>query len=289
MIASSGMALMSTHPRDYPSVLRLSMDLPRTFASTGVIVVPCFGVHPWFLHELADDDWQLVDASGASARRDADTPSASPASATTAAGVPRWLRELEDRILQNPNAVVGEIGLDGFHFDPVTKDLVSPLDRQEEAFALQLELAGRLGRPACVHCVRSFGALMRALSEARRRGTLPPRLYFHAFGGKAGTVRQLLAICAKQDVFFGFAPIVNLRSPKTAEIVRCVGPHSVLLESDHEDASLVPDSLLEGIDFYAAALNLTQQEVVGLTTRNAARFYGFPHDHAVQNENQNGS
>jgi TatD DNase family protein len=184
---------------------------------------------------------------------------------------------------------VGEIGLDGFHFDPVTKDLVSPLDRQVEAFVWQVELAGRLQRPACVHCVRSFGALMKALSEARQRRTLPPKLYFHAFGGKAGTVKQLLAICAGQDVFFGFAPIVNFRSPKTAEIVRCVGPHRILLETDHEDAVLVPDSLLEAIDFYAAALHIRQQEVVDLTTRNAARFYGFPLDDAVHYENQNGS
>jgi TatD DNase family protein len=267
-VRHSGMAIMSTHPRDYATVLRLALDLPQQGklleSSRPVNVVPCLGVHPWFLHEIPNDDWTPEHCDDISS-----------ASAPTAI-VPRWQRELEIALLRNPKAIVGEIGLDGFHFDPITKELVCPLVRQAEAFVLQLDLAARLDRPACVHCVRSFGLLMQVLSEARKRKALPPKLYFHAFGGKLGTVNQLLSICSGGvDVYFGFAPIVNFRSPKTADVIRRIGIDRLLLESDHEDAFLVGESLREAVRYYASALNLEEQDVVHATTRNAARFYGF--------------
>ena len=43
-ICLSGMAVMSTHPRDFQSVLQLRQQYPT--------ILPCLGVHPWFLHEL---------------------------------------------------------------------------------------------------------------------------------------------------------------------------------------------------------------------------------------------
>lgn len=257
----SGMALMSTHPRDYSRVLQLSHDIPRQFP---VQVVPCIGVHPWFLHELTDAEWVPWSA-----------PSSSDPSPSTGSAAPKWIVELERQIMANPNAIVGEIGLDGFHFDPLTKDLVSPMDRQVVALSLQLEVAARHQRPVSVHCVQAFGPLWQVLSNAQKRHTLPPKLYFHAFGGKVGTLKQLLALlCRNKTVcYFGFAPIVNFRSPKTVDLVRHIGLDRLLLESDHEDASLVVDSINECVSFYAQALGIDEQAVVDQTTRNAADFY----------------
>jgi TatD DNase family protein len=264
-----GMALMSTHPRDYKSVLQLSIDLPRQVGSNFLVeVVPCLGVHPWFLHELSD-----ADVAPASSLTQPGVDDEAPVS--TASPKAAWLAELEELLFLNPNAIVGEIGLDGFHFDPATKGLVSPMDRQVEAFRLQLELAARLRRPVSVHCVQAFGSMMQVLSDAKRQRLLPPKLYFHAFGGKAGTLQQLLSICTGRDVYFGFASIVNFRSPKTPEVVRLVGLDRLLLESDHEDAALVEGSLQEAVRYYAHALEVSEEQVIEVTTRNAARFYGL--------------
>jgi Tat protein secretion system quality control protein TatD with DNase activity len=259
----SGMAIMSTHPRDFDQVLQLSQDLP--VQRPGVRVVPCFGVHPWFLHELTEQDWH-VNVSG----NGDDEPSSNQ--------LPKWIVDMETRLTSTPGAIVGEIGLDGFHFDPITEDLVSPMEKQVEAFRLQMELAARLGKPVSVHGVQSFQQLMEVLAQLKKSDTkLPPKIYFHAFGGKAGTVDQLTALCGRESgrVYFGFAPCVNFRSPKTAEIVRKVGIERLVIETDHEDAACVPESIVEGIRFLSETLEMKEQEIIDRTTANAFDLYGL--------------
>ena len=245
---------MSTHPRDWDSVQHLATkELPSL--RPGVKIVPCFGVHPWFLHEI----------TGRNLEDDGET------------SVPRWVQVMEDHLVATPGSIVGEIGLDGFHFDPETRELVSPMDKQVHAFRLQMELAVRLQRPVSIHTVRCMKPLMDTLNLLKKTDGLPPKIYFHAFGGKLGSINQLLALCGREvgKVYFGFAPIINFRSPKTSELVRKVGLERLLLETDHEDASLVPSSIEEGIQFIAKALDCSRQHVVECTTRNAYAFYNL--------------
>ena len=194
-----GLAIMSTHPRDFARVLELSESLPLLAVEQSEMeeplrVVPCFGIHPWWLAELTDEDWPHKSTTGA----DADAS-------------PQWLRQMETLLTENPNSIVGEIGLDGFHFDPDTRELSCPMETQVRAFELQMQLAARLQRPVSIHTVQCFGPLMNALSRLKKKGQLPPRVYFHAFGGKVGTVDQVLALCGRKlgQVYFGFAPVVS--------------------------------------------------------------------------------
>ena len=263
----SGMAIMSTHPRDFERVLSLSKTLPLEVEGH-VQVVPCFGIHPWFLHEVSDEDWEG---------------SADPQDSTTG-GTPKWKREMEDHLTANPKAIVGEIGLDGFHFDPDTEKLVSPMEKQVQAFRTQMELAARLNRPVSIHTVQCFGPLFDTITQIKKDAkknnlspALPPKIYFHAFGGKIGTIDQLLAMCGRKpgQVYFGFAPIINMRSPKTADVIRKVGIERLVLESDHEDASLVPGSIETCIKFLASTLDMEEREVIERTTANAFDLYGL--------------
>lgn len=228
----SGMAVMSTHPRDFFRVESLSHQHPRQ-------IVPCFGVHPWFLHEAGEQS--------------------------------DWMEDIQRYLEENPKAIVGEIGLDGFHFDAETKALTSPMEQQVEAFTQQLQLATDLNRPVSIHSVKSFGPLLSILSKQ----ALPPKLYFHAFGGKVGTVNQILSLCKKQDVYFGFAPIVNFRSPKTPAVLRKIGIERLLLETDHEDARLVANSMRVGMQYIAEALDVSEATLIETTTNNAKKFYGL--------------
>ena len=276
--ALSGMAIMSTHPRDYDQVLHLTKSLPEKFNGS-VKVVSCFGVHPWFLHELDDNDWQLV-------AHDNSTDTSNKNNNIGSTPRPQWIQNLEHLISANPHAIVGEIGLDGFHFDPTTQELVSPMHRQVEAFRLQMELAARLGRPVSIHTVQCFGPLFDTLNQIKQnaktvgispKAALPPKLYFHAFGGKVGTIDQILSLCGKEPgkVYFGFAPIINFRSPKTADVIRKVGIDRLVLETDHEDASLVPGSMEQCIEYLASALDMEEQEVIERTTANAFDLYNL--------------
>lgn len=256
-LALSGMAIMSTHPQDFEAITTLSTSLSEL--QPGVRIVPCYGVHPWFLHELEDRHWEEPDGST----------------------VPSWVAEIELLVMGNPEATVGEIGLDGFHFRPDTGELSSSMEKQVEAFELQMNLAARLRRPVSVHTVQCFGHLMESLSRIKKlKYGLPPRIYFHAFGGKLGTVDQLLAICGKGkgralNVYFGFAPICNFRSPKTAEVIRKVGIARLVLETDHEDATLVVESMCHGISLIAEALNETEETIIERTNQNAFELYGL--------------
>ena len=223
----SGMALMSTHPNDFVRVQYLVNNLPKqvqSYANTGKTerdendvddddkaitplptkTVACYGVHPWFLHELTAADW-------------APSSSSSIVNDSVGAASPRWLDDLESYLVADTGSIVGEIGLDGFHFDGKTKELTSPMEKQVQALEWQMKLAHRLQRPVSIHAVQCFGPLMECLSKFRRN--LPPKLYFHAFGGKVGTVDQLLALCGRDigKVYFGFAPIVSESPP-------CYGP-----------------------------------------------------------------
>ena len=248
----SGMAVMSTHPRDFAGVLSMSEKHPT--------LLPCLGVHPWFLHELTQDDWK-------------ENPESS---------LPQWIVHLEELLLEHPHVPVGEIGLDGFHFDYQTKELTTPLTTQIVALEHQLALATKHQRPVSLHCVRAMGKIIDALQHTlKQQKTLPPRIYFHAFGGKAATVTQLTKSLEKTKnvkIYFGFAPIVNFESPKTVEVIKAVGLERLVLETDHEDASSVSSSMKMGVQLISQALGVTKDELVTRTNQNVQDLYGLNQD-----------
>jgi Tat protein secretion system quality control protein TatD with DNase activity len=290
----SGMALMSTHPRDYSRVLDLCTSQRHNYLPDTALV-PCFGVHPWFVHELTDADWALYMHPEEELLQ-----------------LPRWILDLEQVLLDADSkllssssssmsstttvklqkSIVGEIGLDKFHYDFKTGELQSSWEKQLQAFQYQLELATRLERPVSLHCVHAMGPLMDCIKNVKQshQGRLPPALYFHAFGGKAASVDQLIALCcnkrskkqqSKADaatgskVYFGFAPVVNLRSPKTNEVVQKVGLDRLVLETDEP---LVPQSMQLGVEFLADALGVDPAELIRQTNANAMDLYGIMAD-----------
>ena len=266
----AGAAIMSTHPRDYSRVDSIVSKLRgRSYKA-----VACYGVHPWFLHEVLKptlDEYKEdneLSAPNKNNMRDAD-----------------WLLELKQRLINNPDAIVGEIGLDGARWRELLDDeeaidetnvvggaqdkpkeqevssiwkrkrvLSCPMKLQRRAFEQQLLLAAELQRPVSIHVVRAWGELFdsfdhvrdamrqkyylmeenvqhhghgddenendyknrdvarRRRKELNKRLLLPPKIYFHAFSGKAGILPSLLAACEKgnvprEDVYFGFPPV----------------------------------------------------------------------------------
>uniref|UniRef100_A0A7S4EIR1 TatD related DNase n=1 Tax=Pseudo-nitzschia australis TaxID=44445 RepID=A0A7S4EIR1_9STRA len=315
----SGMAIMATHPRDFSTILGLEQEIQQQQTQTegkdtntvnacisnhleeSMKILPCLGVHPWFLHELDPDvDWALVSSS-----LDNDEL------------VPKWTAELEELLQRNPRAPVGEIGLDGFHFrsEGGTQELTTPMDKQIEAFLLQLKIATRLQRPVSLHCVRAMGKIMDALDEVASENhkrwvakvekgvwnheddelmVLPPRIYFHAFGGKASTVTQLIKTLEKPrriklpqsntkqkkfvkitptKVYFGFAPPVNFQSPKTPSVIQAVGLERLVLETDREDIRAVGPDCQQAVPWLASVLGISEEELVRVTNANVQDLY----------------
>lgn len=290
-IQLSGMAIMSTNPKDYPIVRRLANELSMTSIkqndyNSNLHAIPCFGVHPWWVHELSDDDWTTMNTNGSK-------------------NIPKWVGDLEDVLIETPHSIVGETGLDGFHFNAITKELSCSMEKQVLAFEYQLLLAYQLHRSVSIHTVQCFGPLLTVLSKFQKLNQLPPKLYFHAYGGKVGTVDQILSICEGKNhknkqpktattitssssstsqlqqqkeqrrVYFGFAPVVNFRSPKTALVVQHIGIDRIVLETDHEDSICVQPSIREGIEFLSTIFNMKEQDIIDITTKNAYELYGI--------------
>lgn len=314
--------------------------------------VPCYGIHPWFLHEVVADIAKKNDGGGGDEWKHQRGENA---------WMDEWSRELRDRLTNDADAVVGEIGLDGARWIEVEVDddggddggsskkattdekadakdvekekgdtaqdkndavvdpkkkrerkLSCPMPIQVSAFERQLEIAADLGRPVSIHTVKAWKELIDTLEAVsiRRGGAkpkrgqkrnrngkkqetktkpsnacsgkrlLPPKIFFHAFGGKPGVINSILATCKRggldpeNDVFFGFAPCVNSRAPKTPEAIRTVGLHRLVLETDREDSSHLWEDLQKGAEVAAEALGVTVEEVAEATYKNSERLYG---------------
>lgn len=229
----AGAAIMSTHPRDYSIVDSAVSDLrDRSYRA-----VPCYGIHPWFLHEVLHesdyDDSNSFDAND---------------------GSEEWLVDLKQRLVDHPDSIVGEIGLDGARWREVEETydntdeggkndnitiwdkkrvLSCPMKHQRRAFEQQLLLAAELQRPVSIHVVKAWGELFDSFDTVRntmknkylaeekhaletatdddtllssnrrkkpKRLLLPPKIYFHAFSGKEGIIPSILAACEKGNV-----------------------------------------------------------------------------------------
>jgi TatD DNase family protein len=273
-----GMAIMSTHPRDYSWIEYLASSQ----CGVTIQVVPCFGIHPWFISELELQDWDLHsidDFNKVEEQR------------------PKWWFDLRQRLIDFPHATVGELGLDRFHYTPIdnvdgttTQKLSTPIETQMQVLEYQLELAIDYQRPVSIHCVNAFGMLLDCLRKVRKTyQRLPPKLYFHAFSGQLGTIPQILSICEpksknsqRKDLdddtvccYFGFAPVVNFRSPKTPAIIRAIGLKRIVLETDVEEMEEVAPHLQTGISYIAESLGVDPSVVLEQTTRNAMRLYNI--------------
>mmetsp|Transcript_39295 Transcript_39295/g.95032 ORF Transcript_39295/g.95032 Transcript_39295/m.95032 type:complete len:447 (-) Transcript_39295:367-1707(-) len=334
----SGMAVMGTHPRDFPRILEMRQDAMEISSASSpesrsppskFQVIACLGVHPWFLHELHDHDCELVEPQNPSLfipsllsdTNEQQQQQQQDHSEHKDGCVPRWVSDIEQQLILHPDCPVGEIGLDGFHFDPTTKDLTTSMDEQADSFMYQLQLASIYERPVSIHCVRATGKIMDVLNHVYQYNTnknkvlkkenklkrvddnhinddglknqpnyplrvLPPRIYFHAFGGKAATVKQLIqtlerkgnkgketATSTTSKCFFGFAPIINFESHKTTDVIKAVGLDRLVLETDHEDAARVESSMKMGVRVIADALSVSEEELIRVTNANARELY----------------
>ena len=244
----AGAAFTSTEPPDWAAASAAAAaafdgaEDGRTKPGFGVAL----GLHPWWAHhhKLRDDD--------------------------------AWLLALRSKLADElPGAIVGEIGLDKVAVpmnDRGEKIGEPDYENQLACFDAQLALAAELERPAAVHCVRAYGDLG---DRFRARTSMPPRILMHSYGGTEAFVDSLVRMKRWGDRFyFGFSAVVNLRSPKTAGVVRAVPSDRLLLESDLVSPECAEADLRTMLAFIAEAKGWSAEEAARVTRENAMRFYG---------------
>ncbi len=156
-----------------------------------------------------------------------------------------WHELLEARLLAEPRAAVGEIGLDRWMLDRAAPDdprlagmKRAPLPEQAEVCGAQLALAARLGRPASVHCLEAFGPLLELLQKTR----LPSRGFLlHAYSGPA----EMVPAFAELGAYFSFnGAFLETRKRKVREAFLAVPAERLLVETD-APAMMLPGDRVE--------------------------------------------
>lgn len=183
------LTVMATRGEDQELVQQTAQSLNGSNEAQRVL--PCFGWHPWFSHQIVDDTQpgpQQKEAHYTAVL----TPSPEDPEFMNLLPAPKLLSSLisetRERLRMFPNALVGEIGLDkSFRLPGVwtPQDLesrddqltpgsregrrLSPykvkMEHQRTVLSAQLRLAGEMGRAVSVHSVQAHGAVLDSLKE----------------------------------------------------------------------------------------------------------------------------
>ena len=182
------LTVMATRGEDQELVQQIAQSLNSNGAHK---VLPCFGWHPWFSHQIMNDSQSNPVPKDAHYKA-VLTPTPDDPEFIKHLPTPKVLSalisETRYRLQQFPNALVGEIGLDKSFRLPggwTPQDLesrddqltpgsregrrLSPykvkMEHQRAILGAQLRLAGDLGRAVSVHSVQAHGAVLETLKE----------------------------------------------------------------------------------------------------------------------------
>lgn len=199
------LTVMATRAEDQALVLSVAAqqgvrnrnDLTESSPEVPRKVIPAFGWHPWFSHHFYDDSVKgpsydaSKDAKEEKVRHYNNVLTHSPDqefidSLPTPRPLSDFITETRNRLVENPVALIGEIGLDkGFRLPmgwnqggereegltPGGREgrMLSPhhvkMPHQVQVLKAQLALAGELGRAVSVHGVQAHGVLFDAFSS----------------------------------------------------------------------------------------------------------------------------
>lgn len=175
-----------------------------------------------------------------------------------------------ERLARDPRVVaIGEVGLD-FYRDH------SSLEAQLRAFAAQIELAKRLGKPMVMHIRDAFPQVVAQLEKAGPPGTL----IFHCFSGRAADAEVAVAMGG----YVSFAGNVSYKTAEPLrEAARAVPLDRLLVETDSPYLSPVPHRgkpneprrVADVGAAVAAATRRPVEEIAEATTTNARRAFGL--------------
>ena len=181
--------------------------------------------------------------------------------------------ELRSKLLANPKAGVGEIGLDRLK----VRD-IPPLMR--EVFESQLALALELRRPVVLHGAKCWGQVVTTVCRHLSHSPTPPlphsptpSFLFHGFSRSDGLIPEIVEL----NGFISVGPaVLNDHAVNYRELVKKIPLDRLLVETDAVVGARVPtrphirDVLVKTADI----LNLSAAELEKTTDENADRFLG---------------
>ncbi|MCQ2227569.1 MAG: TatD family hydrolase [Bacteroidales bacterium] len=133
---------------------------------------------------------------------------------------------------------IGECGLD--------KACKTPMEKQQQIFSQQIEIAQDMNKPVIIHCVRCWGQI---LEMSHRYANHTPWL-IHGCYASAEWIRQ----ASRHNFFFSLGP-KQIGLPRFAEILQAIPPSRLLLETDDDKSMNIRDVY--------AATNANERQIEG--------------------------
>lgn len=179
------------------------------------------------------------------------------------------IEELKRLAANSKVRAIGEIGLDYHYHDDVEPSI------QKKWFVRQLKLAKELDMPVIIHDRESKGECLEILKEHKISNGV-----VHCFSGSTETAREIL----KLGMMISFTGILTFKNAKKA-IAACaaVPLDRLMIETDCPYMSPEPHrgkmNFSGYVEFVARKMadikGVSYDELVGITERNAKRFYGI--------------
>ncbi|ETS62414.1 hypothetical protein PaG_03502 [Moesziomyces aphidis] len=289
---------MSTNARDQKLVAELASRHPLK-------VVPCFGWHPWFAHQISLSDpapskrdhyYQLFGLSDGQVDDRGDL-RIELDSMWDHLPDPISLRDVCDEIEGNferfPNALLGEVGIDrafriprrAWNYDPqkTAEDkadqprltrLKTPQAHQMSILRAQIEVALRFKRNISLHSVQAAGLTVDLLSSLRNTdlasfGAI--RLSLHSCTMDTNVVKSIAKKHA--NVYVGFSSTINRKQILQKECLAGVDRTRALMESDHHTVRNIPACLLQASRYFADLHGLSLEAAAQQLRSNWNAFY----------------
>lgn len=174
--------------------------------------------------------------------------------------------QLLDNQLNNNNVIaVGEIGLDYY-------DRKDNKDRQKELFEKMLNLAEKHELPVIVHSRKAMQDTYDILKRHNLQGSL------HSYQGSAEMAREFI----KLGFYIGIGgTITHKNNKKTKRLIQEIDINHILLETDSpymapeekRGEQNTPLNLKYIIKKLAEELDLKEEEIIGISTRNAQKLF----------------
>lgn len=164
---------------------------------------------------------------------------------------------------------IGEIGLD-YYWDKTF------IDKQQDIFVKQIKLANKLSLPIVVHDREAHKDCFDILKEVNKGS----KVLFHCFSGSPEFAME----CVKEGWYIALGGVVTFKNAvKPKEVAQTVPLSHLVLETDSPYLTPVPYRGKENQPAYvkyvaeeiAKLRDITVEEVIGITTRNAEEFFGI--------------
>ncbi len=181
------------------------------------------------------------------------------------------LRQIESRLSQRPYCGIGEIGVD-LYWDKSFRE------EQQIAFEEQLRWSIDMDLPVAIHTRNAYPEVLEGIYKV---GADKLKGVFHCF---AGTREDLEEVLNLPNFKIGINGVITFKNSNLPELLRSVPINKIVLETDAPYLAPVPYRGKRNLPHYiwktaekvAQALNLTLEDTVKLTRKNALELFKTP-------------